>query len=146
PIGLPGGVFGTSLEAAQYLARHPGVLVVVDGYNVAKLRWPSIDLEQQREQCVAACEDVSRRYGTDLTVVFDGSTVPGGSTGAGRLVRVVFSPEGVTADDVIRDIVGGLSVDRGVVVVTNDKAIIVDVRTKGANPISSEQLLALSGR
>jgi predicted RNA-binding protein with PIN domain len=52
----------------------------------------------------------------------------------------------VTADDVIRDIVGGLSVDRGVVVVTNDKAIIVDVRTKGANPISSEQLLALSGR
>jgi predicted RNA-binding protein with PIN domain len=61
-------------------------------------------------------------------------------------VRVVFSPEGVIADDVIRSEVARLPVTRHVVVVTNDKEVVTDVRAMGANTVSSNRFLALAKR
>jgi predicted RNA-binding protein with PIN domain len=49
----------------------------------------------------------------------------------------------VIADDVIRDEVRRLPAARPVVVVTNDQAIVRDVRALGANTMSSDQLLSL---
>lgn len=146
PIALPGGVYGTSGEAAAFLVRHAGVVVLVDGYNVAKLGWPALDLEQQREQGIRACEDISRRFGTELVVVFDGASITGATAAQRRLVRVRFSPEGVTADDVIRAEVAALPAAVPVVVATNDQAVVADVRALGANAITSEQLLGLARR
>ncbi len=144
PLALPGAALGDAAAAAEYLFRAAGVLVVVDGYNVAKLGWPQLSLEDQRELCIRALEDVARRWATDVLVVFDGADVPGASAGR-RLVAVRFSPPGVTADDVIREEVARLPASRPVVVVTNDGAIVESVRRDGANVVSSDALLTAAG-
>ena len=142
PIRLPGGVLASSAAAATALLRS-GASFLVDGYNVAKLGWPTLPLERQRAVLLDAVENLARRHGTDLTVVFDGASVPGAHADRRRMVRVVYSPEGVTADDVIRDEVDRLPADRGVVVVTNDAEIVRDVRAAGANVLPSNALIAV---
>ena len=72
----------------------PGALVLVDGYNVAKLAWPDDDLAAQRTRCLDLVDDVARRFGTDVTVVFDGADVVGAHARRRRLARVVYSPAG----------------------------------------------------
>jgi predicted RNA-binding protein with PIN domain/uncharacterized coiled-coil protein SlyX len=139
---LPGGVMGASQTAAEYLLRS-GASVLVDGYNVAKLAWPELDCAGQRIVLLDAIENLARRFGSDITVVFDGADVIGAVADRRRIVRVVFSPEDVIADDVIRDEVRRLPATRQVVVVTNDQQIVRDVRAMGANTVSSDQLLAL---
>jgi predicted RNA-binding protein with PIN domain len=146
PVALPGGVYGTSSAASEHLVRVPGAMVLLDGYNVAKLGWPRLDLEDQRERCIEAAEDVARRYGTNIAVVFDGALVPGAKAPGRRLVRVQFSAEGVEADDVLRAEVAALPAAVPVVVVTNDQAVAADVRGHGANTMSSEQWLELARR
>lgn len=143
PVSLPGGVARDTARAAEYLLRVPGALVLVDGYNVAKLAWPSDVLERQRERCLDLLDDLARRLGPDVTVVFDGADVIGAHASKRRLARVVFSPPGVTADDVIRAEVRASPLERAVVVVTNDQAIRRDVAAGGANWIASDALLAL---
>ena len=61
-------------------------------------------------------------------------------------MRVTYSPEGVIADDTIRAEVAALPDDVPVVVVTNDQAVITDVRAMGANPVSSDRFLELATR
>jgi predicted RNA-binding protein with PIN domain len=139
---LPGGVMGASQMAAEYMLRS-GASVLVDGYNVAKLAWPDLDCAGQRIVLLDAIENLARRFGSDITVVFDGADVIGAVADRRRVVRVVFSPDDVIADDVIRDEVRRLPATRQVVVVTNDQQIVRDVRAMGANTISSDQLLAL---
>lgn len=141
-LPLPGGVMGDSEAAAEYLLRS-GASVLVDGYNVAKLAWPGLDLTGQRVVLLDAVENLVKRYGSDVTVVFDGADVVGAAADGRRIVRVVFSPDGVIADDVIRDEVRRLPATRQVVVVTNDRQIVQDVRAMGANTMSSDQLLTL---
>lgn len=146
PLGLPGGLVADSEAGAEHLFRAPGVVVVVDGYNVAKLGWPARPLDQQREACIDAAERIAVRWGTLVHVVFDGASVVGAHTTARRRVRVSYSPEGVSADDVIRAEVAVLPADRAVVVVTNDRAVVADVRADGANVVSSDVFLAVAGR
>ena len=141
-LSLPGGVLGSSEAASEYLLRS-GASVLVDGYNVAKLAWPDLDLPGQRIVLLDATENLARRFGCDITVVFDGAGVVGGVADRRRIVRVVFSPEDVIADDVIRDEVRRLPASRPVVVVTNDQQIVRDVRAIGANTMSSDQFVAL---
>lgn len=145
PIAIPGGVYGDSLAAADHLLRTPQAVVIVDGYNVAKLGWPTMELVHQRELCIEMLEDLARRIGADIRVVFDGSDVVGASARR-RLIRVQYSPPGVIADDVIRAEVRSLPATTPVVVVTNDQAIVSDVRAEGANPVSSNMLLVVGGR
>ena len=140
-LPMPGGIVGDSLAAAEYLLRS-GASVVVDGYNVAKLAWPKLDLEGQRVVLLDAAENLARRFGCDITVVFDGADVVGATASSRRVIRVVYSPADVIADDVIRDEVRRLPVTRQVVVVTNDQEIVRDVRGMGANTMSSDQLIA----
>lgn len=143
-VALPGGVARDSRRATEFLLRSPGVLVLVDGYNVAKLAWPELELVGQRERCLDAVDDVVRRYGSDVTVVFDGADVVGSHAARRRLARVTYSPAGVTADDVIRVEVAGTAPARNVVVVTNDQAIRRDVAADGANLIASDAFLELA--
>lgn len=142
PLVLPGGVIATSAEAAGFLVRTDAQFLI-DGYNVAKLGWPNRSLEQQRVAILDAVENLSRRFGTDVTVVFDGASIVGAHASRRRLARVMYSPEGVIADDVIRDEVDRLPTSRGVVVVTNDGEIVRDVRSAGANVVPSNAFLAI---
>jgi hypothetical protein len=144
PIAIPGGLYGSSDAAAEHLLRSPGVLVLVDGYNVAKLGWPDLTLEHQRERCIVACETLARRWGTELHIVFDGADVVGAHTASRRVVRVSYSPQGVLADDVLRAQVAALDPARAVVVVTNDQAVQVDVKSAGANVVTSDTFLAVA--
>lgn len=142
-MALPGGVMGDSVAAARHLLQ-AGASILVDGYNVSMLGWPSLDLASQRRVLLETAENLARRYGADITVVFDGSDVVGAVTDLRRVVRVVFSPDGVIADDVIRAEVARLPVNRSVVVVTNDAEIVRDVRAMGANTVGSDQFLAVA--
>ena len=146
PISLPGGIYGSSAAASEFFVRLSGVAVLIDGYNVAKLGWPRLDLEQQRERCIDAAEDVARRYGTNIAVVFDGTLIPGAAAPGRRLVRVQFSADGISADDVLRAEVSALPAEVPVVVVTNDQAVATDVRVHGANTMTSDQWLELARR
>jgi predicted RNA-binding protein with PIN domain len=141
PISLPGGVIATSAEAAQHLVRSDAA-VYIDGYNVAKLAWPDRSLEQQRDALIDRVENLVRRHGSDITIVFDGSSLVGAHASRRRSARIVYSPEGVTADDVIRSEVDRLPIDQHIVVVTNDREIVRDVRAAGANVVPSNAFIA----
>ncbi len=145
PIAIPGGMYGDSVAAAVHLLRTPHVVTLVDGYNVAKLAWPHLVLIEQRECCIDALEELARRFGSDIRVIFDGADVVGASSRR-RLIRVRYSPAGVIADDVIRAEVAALPPSTPLVVVTNDQAIAADVRPLGVNVLSSDALLAAAGR
>jgi predicted RNA-binding protein with PIN domain len=144
PLALAGGVIASSSAAAAQLLSADATLIV-DGYNVAKLVWPNRSLEQQRDELIARVEGLAAsRQGIDATIVFDGASVVGAhAIGARRAVRVLFSAEGVTADDVIRDEVDRLPPERAVIVVTNDREIVRDVRQAGANVIPSNAFIAI---
>jgi predicted RNA-binding protein with PIN domain len=145
PLAIPGGMYGDSEAAAEHLVRSAD-MVVVDGYNVAMLGWPSLTLEQQRAQCIAGAERLAARWGTYVHVVFDGADVPGAHAKERRLVKVSYSPAEVLADDVLRAEVRTLDTARSVVVVTNDQAVVRDVKALGANVVSSDAFLALARR
>jgi hypothetical protein len=142
PVALPGGIIASSAEAASFLARC-GAAVLIDGYNVAMLGWPKLGLEAQRSALIDAVENLQRRFGTDATIDFDGAEVVGAHSGRRRTARVMFSPPGVIADDVIRSEIDRLPADRHVVVVTNDAEVVRDARNAGCNVVSSNALLAL---
>jgi predicted RNA-binding protein with PIN domain len=138
-------VWADAPEAALHLVKSPGVLLLVDGYNVAKLGWPGLTLADQRSRVLDALDELAARYGTDVHVVFDGADVGPAATGR-RYLRVEFSPAGVTADEVIVRLAEDLPVERPVVVATNDGEVRAGARAAGANVVSSDQLLAIARR
>jgi predicted RNA-binding protein with PIN domain len=146
PVRLPGGVLAGSVEAAEFHLRIKGAHVLVDGYNVAKLGWPTLDLEHQREQSIMAAENLAKRWNMAMTIVFDGASVEGAHSSTRRRVRITYSPAGMSADDLLRAEVAGADVAKPVVVVTNDRAIITDVTALGANTVSSDDFLVLLRR
>jgi hypothetical protein len=142
PIRLPGGVISTSAVAARHLIAADAP-IFVDGYNVAKLAWPDRSLEAQREALIARCEGLARRRSAAITVVFDGDSVPGAHAAGRRSIRVVYSPSGTSADDVIRAEVAHVPLSTPVVVVTDDREIVRDVKRAGANVIGSNAFIAV---
>lgn len=145
PAAIPGALAADGVEAALHLMRRPGVVTVVDGYNVAKLGWPDLPLADQRDSCLDALEDLVRRLGVRFQVVFDGADVGAVPSGR-RLVRVRFTASGITADDEIRGLVLSMPADQPVVVASNDREVNRAARAAGANVISSDQLLAVARR
>nr|WP_237448691.1 NYN domain-containing protein [Nocardioides flavescens] len=119
----------------------PRARLVVDGYNVTKSVWPTQSLEAQRSRLLTLLGALVARTGAETTVVFDGAGAEArGATVAPRGVRVVFSPAGVIADDVIRDLVDAEPSGRVVVVVTDDRALGADVRRAGARLATARSL------
>lgn len=146
PVAIPGTVARDARRATEYVFSVPGILALIDGYNVAKLMWPDLPLADQRGKLLDAVDAVARRLGTELAVVFDGADVVGSHADRRRLARVRYSPTGVTADDVIRLEVAQLPPTRPVIVVTNDAAIRKDVSAAGANVVSSDAFAELALR
>ncbi len=144
-VALPVGLLSDSPEAALHLLRVPNMLVLVDGYNVAKLAWPGAALPEQRRRLLDLLVELTARHPVDVLVVFDGSDVTGSRHG-GRHVRVAFSPNGVTADDVLVEHVEQTPPDRPVLVVTSDRALGESVRARGANVVRTPQFLATAHR
>jgi predicted RNA-binding protein with PIN domain len=142
---LPPGVFDGSREAHRHLLAAGDALLVVDGYNVARAAWSGLAPEEERRRTIALLEEVGARAKMPVVVVFDGddtATAPPAS----RAVRVRFSPTGVTADDVIAELVAELPPSQPVVVVSSDRQVGTDARAQGAVVVGSTDFLAAAGR
>jgi len=125
----------------------PRARLIIDGYNVSKTAWPSSTLEAQRARLMGALAPLVSRIGAETTVVFDAaSSTTRPPVAAPRGVKVIFSPLGVIADDVIRDLVDVEPSGRTVVVVTSDAELARDVAKAGARPVASAALVALLAR
>jgi predicted RNA-binding protein with PIN domain len=61
-------------------------------------------------------------------------------------VRVRFSPAGVIADEVIRQLVRAEPPGRPVVVVSSDREVAESINTLGARSLSAASLIARIGR
>jgi predicted RNA-binding protein with PIN domain len=125
----------------------PRVHLVVDGYNVTKNAWPGSSLEIQREQLLSRLAPLAARTQAEITVVFDAAdTESRPLVKRPRGVRVLYSPFGVIADDVIRQLVEAEPAGRPIVVVTSDQAVAGDVRRDGGRVVDSAALVRLLGR
>ncbi len=139
PVGDPG--------LLEELLRMPRAHLVVDGYNVTKTAWPDVALDRQRDRLLSGTAALQSRTGAEVTVVFDAADT---GTRAGRPlvhaprgVRVRFSPSGVIADDVIRDLVAAEPAGRVVVVATSDQALARDVVAAGFHVVPAGSLASL---
>ena len=136
----------TGSPALDQMLSLPKARLVIDGYNVTKRRWGSATLEAQRSRLVAALAPLVARTGAETTVVFDAAaSTTRTAMPAPRGVKVAFSPPGVIADDVVRQLVAAEPRGRVVVVVSDDQEVARDVRRAGARPVSADALLGLIG-
>jgi predicted RNA-binding protein with PIN domain len=114
---------------------------------VSKLAWPGEPLDEQRQRLVDALAELAGRCGVHPHVVFDGIDGGGGpARPPSRSVQVTFSPAGVAADDVLLALVDEHPLGKPVVVASSDREVRAGGRARGANTISSAQLLAVLGR
>lgn len=142
---LPFGVDDDSPRAAMAWITDPGNTVVVDGYNLARTLWANCTPEEERRRTVAVLEELHSRTGITVIVVFDGADDTMAPS-ASRTVRVRFSPTGVTADDVILDLLQELPRDRPVVVVSSDREVADGARADGAAVLGSDRFAVALGR
>lgn len=119
----------------------PKAHLIVDGYNVTKRGYAEMSLEQQRNRLVAALGLVATQTGAEVTVVFDGAERMHGLPTPPRGVRVLFSPKGETADELIRRLVRAEPPGRPLVVVSSDREVADGVKRHGAYPMGSDSLL-----
>jgi predicted RNA-binding protein with PIN domain len=147
PLAVPGGRGADDPETLAAWMGADGVLVLVDGYNVTKhpQGFPERGLEDQRTLLLDLCRRLARRFGAEVTVVFDGGTVGPIPT---RLplgpVEVVFTDPGRTADDEIVVRANAAPPERPVVVVTSDNELRSRVGALGATVVRSPALLGLA--
>ncbi len=140
------GLDDTDPGALGWLLAQAGVVMIVDGYNVTIGRWAHLDLAHQRRRLVDALIG-GCGAGAEVRVVFDGVD-DGGRGGAAPLrspVAVEFTPTETEADDRILDLVDSVAPDRPVVVASSDERVRRGARDRGANAVSSSQLLAHLG-
>ena len=146
---MPPAVFDDSSEAAEHLVRVPGMILLVDGYNVSLQAWPDVPIPEQRRRLVDALSAVAARTGVDAQVIFDGAEQPEPRSSGlppRSAVRVRFSPPDVDADEVLIELTEELPPARPVTVATSDRRVQEEVRKRGATVISALQMLGVLGR
>jgi predicted RNA-binding protein with PIN domain len=149
PVALPPAVFEDSAEAAEYLVRVPQTMLLVDGYNVSLQAWPDVPIPEQRRRLIDALSGLAARTGVAVHVVFDGAEQPEvrpPPLPPRSPVRLQFSPPDVEADEVLIELAELLPTGRPVTVATSDRRVQDEVRKRGANVITTPQLLGLLGR
>ncbi|MEU6994865.1 NYN domain-containing protein [Streptomyces sp. NPDC046465] len=120
----------------------PQAHLVVDGYNVTKTGYPTMPLEKQRLRLLGSLSQLALQTGAEVTCVFDGAELAAPVLLAPpRGVRVLFSKPGVTADELIRQLVRAEPPGRPVVVVSTDREVADGIAKAGARPVASAVLL-----
>lgn len=118
----------------------PQAHLLVDGYNVTKQSYPQLTLAEQRDRLLRELAGLAARSGAEVTVVFDGAAVVAPQARV-RGVRVLYSPAGVTADEVLVRLVAAEPQGRVLLVVTADREIVTRVTRAGARPVAPPELL-----
>lgn len=125
----------------------PQVHLIIDGYNVTKTAWPNSPLHSQRQRLVTALGALVAQRRIEVTVVFDGAELSGPvQLNPPRGVRVRFSPAGVIADEVIRQLVRAEPPGRPVVVVSTDREVAESIIKMGARALSATTLIGRIAR
>ncbi|MET8559859.1 NYN domain-containing protein [Streptomyces flaveolus] len=120
----------------------PQAHLVVDGYNVTKTGYPQMPLEKQRLRLLGQLSALAAQTGAEVTCVFDGAELVAPVLLAPpRGVRVLFSKPGVTADELIRQLVRAEPPGRPVIVASTDREVADGVAKAGARPVASAVLL-----
>ncbi|WP_416967117.1 NYN domain-containing protein [Streptomyces sp. 4F14] len=120
----------------------PQAHLVVDGYNVTKTGYPQMPLEKQRLRLLGQLSALAAQTGAEVTCVFDGAELVAPVLLAPpRGVRVLFSKPGVTADELIRQLVRAEPPGRPVIVASTDREVADGVAKAGARPVASAMLL-----
>ncbi|MEV7977665.1 NYN domain-containing protein [Streptomyces sp. NPDC086519] len=120
----------------------PQAHLVVDGYNVTKTGYPQMPLEKQRLRLLGQLSQLAAQTGAEVTCVFDGAELVAPVLLAPpRGVRVLFSKPGVTADELIRQLVRAEPPGRPVIVASTDREVADGVARAGARPVASAMLL-----
>jgi predicted RNA-binding protein with PIN domain len=135
-VKVPAGMNAESDVALRTIFAQENLVVLIDGYNVSLNSFGSLSLELQRERTIACAANIESRFHPSCVVIFDGQS----STTRGRVqskVHVVYSPSGVTADDVIVERIRVTPLDRPMLIVTSDKNLAARVKGLGCLAISS---------
>lgn len=120
----------------------PQAHLVVDGYNVTKTGYPQMPLEKQRLRLLGQLSQLAAQTGAEVTCVFDGAELAAPVLLAPpRGVRVLFSKAGVTADELIRQLVRAEPPGRPVIVASTDREVADGIAKAGARPVASAMLL-----
>lgn len=131
----------------EQLLALPRVHLLIDGYNVTKNGWQTVPLEAQRSRLLRELAPLAARSRAEVTVVFDGAELSSRPvTSTPRGVRVLFSPPGVTADEIVRDLVQAEPAGRPVVVVSSDKQVRRWAVEATARSLPAQALLNLLAR
>jgi len=136
------GLIDDTPEGLSELMCVDGVRVLVDGYNVAKLGWPRLELDLQRDRLLVGLESTLAAGGCVVDVLFDGADVVSVARASrSPNIRVAWSPEGVIADDVLVAKLDEIGPEVVVVVVTDDRELQRRSSALGANVVGSRNLL-----
>ncbi|MDQ0712823.1 putative RNA-binding protein with PIN domain [Streptomyces luteogriseus] len=129
-------------QVLDQLLALPQSHLVVDGYNVTKTGYPQMPLEKQRLRLLGQLSQLAAQSGAEVTCVFDGAELAAPVLLAPpRGVRVLFSKPGVTADELIRQLVRAEPPGRPVIVASTDREVADGVARAGARPVASAMLL-----
>ena len=144
PVPLPGAMFDDSPEAADHLLRIDGVLLLVDGYNVAKWKWADVGPADLRQRLLAMVSQVAQRTGARAHIVFDGAFAEPASalTGGSARVRVSFTTADVEADDAILELAAAAPAEQPVVVVSSDRRVRDGAIALGVNAVLTPAFVA----
>lgn len=138
------GLLDDDPSLLRRLLELPRLHLIVDGYNVSKSAWPGTPLDQQRTRLISKVASLVAGKRVEVTVVFDGAELLGPPNAvAPRGIRVLFSPPGVIADDVIRELVSSEPPGRPVTVVSSDRELAESVAASGARSLASSALIGV---
>ncbi len=140
---VPPGMAADTADALIAMLRAPGVVLVVDGYNVSMLGWGDAALADQRERLAAALAQLHARARCDVILVFDGAGIEGVRPVRRPGVRVVFSDAGEEADRVVVREVAARSKRIPVVVASSDREVRSGAEREGAAAVSAATLLSV---
>ena len=143
PVVVPPGMPLESDASLRTVFTQQDLVILIDGYNVSLNSFGNLSLELQRDRIVACATSVEARFHPSCLVVFDGQS----SGTRGRIqskVHVVFSPSGVTADDVIVERIRVTPRDKPVLVVTSDRNLAARAKGLGCEVISSASFVSVS--
>lgn len=142
PVRLQRGAVEGTREGTMQLLGLDDVVVLVDGWNVSMAGWRQLTKAEQRDTLVTQLGDLAARTGAGFRVVFDGVDEGGRPAVAVPLpVRLYFTAASEEADDAILRMAAEVPPEQPVVVVSSDERVRSGARARGANVVSSQDLL-----
>lgn len=125
----------------------PTVHVIIDGYNVMRASTKGVSREApfqaQREAFINQVAEYRRGTTHDVTLVFDGTKGAEKYSRATNVfgVRVIYSAQGETADEVIVSLVRQSSRPVNLMVVTSDREVQRAAKAQGATVAPAQEMV-----